>query len=140
MERSMVRSAAPSGAAITTAADGSLCAAQVVDPDTGGEKLDDIRTSFGTFLARGETDIIRQVELRVAEWAQVPEENAEQLQILRCVVAITQGRSAVHKKRLTLRAALAATASGSSTTTTGTGSTARRLTCVLAQRRVLQRG
>ena len=59
----------------------------MVDPDTGGEKLDDIRTSFGTFLARGETDIIRQVELRVADWAQVPEENAEQLQILRCAAA-----------------------------------------------------
>ena len=56
----------------------------MVDPDTGGEKLDDIRTSFGTFLARGETDVIRRVEQRVAEWAQVPEENAEQLQILRC--------------------------------------------------------
>ena len=78
-----------SAGAVRRDADGLLGAAQVVDPDTGGEKLDDIRTSFGTFLARGETDIIRQVELRVAEWAQVPEENAEQLQILRCVPCIS---------------------------------------------------
>ena len=83
MERSMVRAVAV--ASRCHAADSLLCAGQVVDPDTGGEKLDDIRTSFGTFLARGETDVIRRVELRVAEWAQVPEENAEQLQILRCV-------------------------------------------------------
>ncbi len=56
---------------------------QVVDPDTGGEKLDDIRTSFGTFLSRGETPVIAAVERRVAAWAQVPEQNAENLQILR---------------------------------------------------------
>ena len=59
--------------------------AQVVDPDTGGEKLDDIRTSFGTFLAPGETDVIRRIEERVAQWSQVPLQNQEQLQILRCV-------------------------------------------------------
>lgn len=100
--------------------------AQVVDPDTGGEKLDDIRTSFGTFLARGETDVIRQVELRVAEWAQVPEENAEQLQILRC--APVAGQPA-QDRRLTC-IWLAGMALGSSTTTTGTGSTRRRWTCV----------
>jgi len=75
---------------------------QVVDPDTGGEKLDDIRTSFGTFLARGETDIIRQVELRVAEWAQVPEENAEQLQILRYAPAASWAGLRVSLRPLTL--------------------------------------
>jgi hypothetical protein len=84
MERSMVRARSSNCAPLLPSSQ-PACDAQVVDPDTGGEKLDDIRTSFGTFLARGETDVIRQVELRVAEWAQVPEENAEQLQILRCV-------------------------------------------------------
>jgi hypothetical protein len=63
----------------------------VVDPDTGGEKMDDIRTSFGTFLAKGETEMIRAIEARVAEWSQVPDAHQEQLQILRCVVAALLG-------------------------------------------------
>ena len=72
---------------------------QVVDPDTGGEKLDDIRTSFGTFLRKGETDVIAAIERRVAEWSQVPLANQEQLQILRRVAA----RAAAQRVRVCCR-------------------------------------
>lgn len=65
----------------------SLKRSMVVDHVTGGEKLDDIRTSFGTFLRKGSTPTIDAIERRVAEWSQVPVENQEDLQVLRCARA-----------------------------------------------------
>mmetsp|Transcript_15343 Transcript_15343/g.18492 ORF Transcript_15343/g.18492 Transcript_15343/m.18492 type:complete len:276 (+) Transcript_15343:149-976(+) len=53
-----------------------------VDNDTGGERLDTARTSSGTFFKRGEDEVIRQIEDRLASWSMVPMEHGEGLQIL----------------------------------------------------------
>jgi len=55
----------------------------VVDPESGEGKLDDVRTSWGMFLDTAETPMVKAIEERVAEWAQVPVRNQEQLQVLR---------------------------------------------------------
>ena len=86
---------------------------QVVDPETGGERLDDIRTrharacllqhtagirvpsllyecpvcSYGTFLDTAQTSMIRGIEERVATFSQVPQDHQEQLQVLQCAPA-----------------------------------------------------
>lgn len=61
------------------------CAAcvQVVDTDTGKFKFDDVRTSSGYFLKRGQDEIIKRLERRIAEWTRLPVENGEPFHILR---------------------------------------------------------
>ncbi|GBF92354.1 hypothetical protein Rsub_05556 [Raphidocelis subcapitata] len=50
----------------------------------GGKSVEDsYRTSFGTFLRRRSDPIVSAVDARVAAWARVPEENAEDMQVLR---------------------------------------------------------
>ena len=151
MERSMVRANTCSTAAalmlplgVNQESQNGMCAAapQVVDPDTGGEKMDDIRTSFGTFLAKGETEMIRAIEARVAEWSQVPDAHQEQLQILRCVLAALLGASrpgavaaaaagvcSLHVSELMCSCNATGMAWARSIQTTGTGSTTRRWMC-----------
>lgn len=54
----------------------------VVDNDTGKSVDSEIRTSTGTFLAKGEDDIISRIEKRVAQVTMIPIENHEGLQVL----------------------------------------------------------
>ncbi|KAH9710773.1 putative prolyl 4-hydroxylase 10 [Citrus sinensis] len=54
----------------------------VVDSDTGKSKDSRVRTSSGTFLARGRDKIIRDIEKRIADFTFLPLENGEGLQVL----------------------------------------------------------
>jgi hypothetical protein len=44
----------------------------VVDNETGKSKDSDIRTSTGTFFAKGEDEIIARIEKRVAQVTMIP--------------------------------------------------------------------
>ncbi|KAK4773475.1 hypothetical protein SAY87_028494 [Trapa incisa] len=54
----------------------------VVDSETGKSKDSRVRTSSGTFLARGRDKIIRNIEQRIADFTFIPVENGEGLQVL----------------------------------------------------------
>ena len=49
---------------------------------TGGEEVNDDRTSSGMFFQRGEHEVVRRLEARLARLLNWPEENGEGLQIL----------------------------------------------------------
>ena len=53
-----------------------------VQTATGGEEVNDDRTSQGMFFRRGENDVVTRVEARIARLLQWPVENGEGLQIL----------------------------------------------------------
>ena len=55
----------------------------VVDAGTGQPISDNIRTSFGTFLHRGEDEIVQSIETRIAAFTHLPVENGEDIQVLR---------------------------------------------------------
>lgn len=54
----------------------------VVDSDTGKSKDSRVRTSSGTFLARGRDKIVRNIEKRIADFTFIPVEHGEGLQVL----------------------------------------------------------
>ncbi|XP_059439485.1 probable prolyl 4-hydroxylase 10 isoform X1 [Corylus avellana] len=54
----------------------------VVDSETGKSKDSRVRTSSGTFLARGRDKIIRNIEKKIADFTFLPVENGEGLQVL----------------------------------------------------------
>ncbi|HQR21509.1 MAG TPA: 2OG-Fe(II) oxygenase [Burkholderiaceae bacterium] len=54
----------------------------VVNAETGAYDIHPHRTSRGTYFNRGENDLIRRIETRIAELVQFPEENGEPIQIL----------------------------------------------------------
>lgn len=54
----------------------------VVDSATGKSKDSRVRTSSGTFLARGRDKTIREIEKRIADFSFIPVEHGEGLQIL----------------------------------------------------------
>lgn len=58
------------------------CWPQVVDTKTGQFKFDEVRTSSGYFLRRGQDDIITRLEHRIAEWTRLPVENGEPFHVL----------------------------------------------------------
>ena len=45
--------------------------------------LDDVRTSFGTFLPKKYDDVLYGIERRVEDFSQISYENQEQLQLLK---------------------------------------------------------
>jgi prolyl 4-hydroxylase len=49
---------------------------------TGGEEVNDDRTSNGMFFQRGENEVVKRLEARLARLLNWPEENGEGLQIL----------------------------------------------------------
>ena len=53
-----------------------------VDNQSGGESINDDRTSNGMFFQRGENELIRRVEERIARLLNWPLENGEGLQVL----------------------------------------------------------
>ncbi|KAH6797043.1 2-oxoglutarate and oxygenase superfamily protein [Perilla frutescens var. hirtella] len=54
----------------------------VVDSETGQSKDSRVRTSSGTFLARGRDKIVQRIEKRIADFTFIPVEHGEGLQIL----------------------------------------------------------
>ncbi|KAJ7953174.1 Prolyl 4-hydroxylase alpha-like protein [Quillaja saponaria] len=54
----------------------------VVDSETGKSKDSRVRTSYGTFLARGRDKVIRKIEKRIADFTFLPVEHGEGLQVL----------------------------------------------------------
>jgi prolyl 4-hydroxylase len=52
---------------------------------TGGEEVNDDRTSQGMFFQRGETELIQRIEARIARLVNWPVENGEGLQVLQYV-------------------------------------------------------
>jgi prolyl 4-hydroxylase len=61
---------------------GKLARSSVVNAATGAYDVHPHRTSSGTHFARGENDLIRTIERRIAELVQIPVERGEPLQIL----------------------------------------------------------
>ena len=61
-------------------AEGGLMQSGVVDAETGGSTVSEIRTSKGAFVARALDPIVAGIERRIAEWTQLPEEHGEAIQ------------------------------------------------------------
>ncbi len=61
---------------------GKLKRSEVVNRQTGGNEVNEVRTSEGTHFERGETETIRRIEQRIARITGVPVENGEPIQIL----------------------------------------------------------
>ena len=59
-----------------------LARSLTVATKTGGEEVNDDRTSSGMFFQRGEHEVVRRLESRLARLLDWPEENGEGLQIL----------------------------------------------------------
>jgi prolyl 4-hydroxylase len=59
-----------------------LARSLTVATKTGGEEVNDDRTSNGMFFQRGEHEVVRRLESRLARLLDWPEENGEGLQIL----------------------------------------------------------
>lgn len=59
-----------------------LARSLTVATKTGGEEVNEDRTSSGMFFQRGENDVVRKLEARIARIVNWPEENGEGLQIL----------------------------------------------------------
>ncbi|GJP61074.1 hypothetical protein CLOP_g18281 [Closterium sp. NIES-67] len=56
---------------------------EVVAREGEGTNVDDVRTSFGTFLDYQQDDVIKAIEQRIATWTFLPVENQEAMQVLR---------------------------------------------------------
>jgi prolyl 4-hydroxylase len=59
-----------------------LARSLTVQTTTGGEEVNQDRTSNGMFFQRGETDLIRRIEARIARLLNWPEDKGEGLQVL----------------------------------------------------------
>lgn len=68
--------------ALIAAAKPRLNRSLTVATKTGGEELNEDRTSYGMFFRRDENDVVKTLELRLAALARWPIENGEGLQIL----------------------------------------------------------
>jgi prolyl 4-hydroxylase len=68
--------------ALIEAAKPRLARSLTVATKTGGEEINDDRTSNGMFFQRGENDLIRRIEDRIGRLLNWPVENGEGLQVL----------------------------------------------------------
>lgn len=59
-----------------------LTRSTTVEPDSGGDMVHPDRTSFGMGFSRGENDLCRRIEARIAHLLEWPLENGEGLQVL----------------------------------------------------------
>ena len=59
-----------------------LARSTTVEPDSGGDMVHPDRTSFGMGFARGENDLCRRIEARIAHLLEWPLENGEGLPVL----------------------------------------------------------
>ncbi|XP_078181393.1 putative prolyl 4-hydroxylase 7 [Carex rostrata] len=55
----------------------------VVDIDSGNNVKSAVRTSFGMFLNKRQDHIIARIERKIASWTFLPQENGENIQVLR---------------------------------------------------------
>ncbi|CAN6213422.1 unnamed protein product [Urochloa humidicola] len=55
----------------------------VADNESGKSVMSEVRTSSGTFLDKRQDPVVSRIEKRIAAWTFLPEENAENIQILR---------------------------------------------------------
>lgn len=69
--------------ALIAAARPRLSRSLTVQTQTGGEELNPDRTSDGMFFNRGETELLRRIEARIAALVHWPVENGEGMQVLR---------------------------------------------------------
>jgi prolyl 4-hydroxylase len=69
--------------ALMAAARPRMSRSMTVQTTTGGEEINDDRTSQGMFFTRGESDLVRRVEARIARLLHWPVENGEGMQVLR---------------------------------------------------------
>ncbi len=68
--------------ALIAAAKPRMARSLTVATKTGGEEVNQDRTSNGMFFQRGENELVRRIEARIARLVNWPEENGEGLQIL----------------------------------------------------------
>ena len=68
--------------AIIAAARPRMARSLTVATQSGGEEINDDRTSHGMFFQRGETDAVQRLEERIARLVRWPLENGEGLQVL----------------------------------------------------------
>lgn len=68
--------------ALIAAAEPRMARSLTVATKTGGEEVNDDRTSDGMFFQRGETALIQRIEERIAQLLNWPIENGEGLQVL----------------------------------------------------------
>lgn len=59
-----------------------MARSRTVDTQTGGEELNDARTSSGMFFTRGQNEIVQRIEARIARLLNWPVENGEGIQVL----------------------------------------------------------
>lgn len=64
------------------AASSQLARSEAFVPDTGGNAVHPARTSRGMFFQRGQTELVTQIEARIAALTHWPVENGEGLQLL----------------------------------------------------------
>ncbi len=69
--------------ALMAAARPRLARSLTVAVQTGGQEVNDDRTSQGMFFARGESELMARIEARIARLVNWPVENGEGLQVLR---------------------------------------------------------
>jgi prolyl 4-hydroxylase len=69
-------------AALVDAARPAMKRSGVLDTATGGSKVDDVRTSNGMFFQRGDSELLRRIEARIARLTGWPVENGEGIQVL----------------------------------------------------------
>ncbi len=68
--------------ALIAAAEPRMARSLTVATRTGGEEVNDDRTSDGMFFQRGENDVVARLEARIAQLVRWPVENGEGLQVL----------------------------------------------------------
>jgi len=71
--------------ALIAAARPRMCRSMTVATKTGGEEINADRTSQGMFFQRGETELVRRIEARIARLLNWPVENGEGMQVLQYV-------------------------------------------------------
>lgn len=68
--------------ALIEAAQPRMARSLTVETETGGQAVNDDRTSSGMFFRRGENEVVARVEARIARLLQWPVENGEGIQVL----------------------------------------------------------
>jgi prolyl 4-hydroxylase len=68
--------------ALIAAASPRMARSLTVESLTGGEELNESRTSHGMFFTRGESELIERIEARIAKLLNWPVENGEGMQVL----------------------------------------------------------
>jgi prolyl 4-hydroxylase len=69
--------------ALMAASEPRLARSETVDNATGGSEVNAARTSDGMFFERGENELLKRIETRIARLVNWPMENGEGIQILR---------------------------------------------------------